>query len=335
MELDVRNNYFRNGICSSFYIIPFNSTGKKLKNYNILMDRKSNIFSFYIGMENQEIFSIEKDCSGINDLYFQLISSDPAFANYTDLPVSNKQQIFYLENSNTSTSLLHKDPFVSQKEILAIKPKIFNFQLQDGVKVLEVKTREGKIIESQSFEGNMQKSCLINLIHQVDGVYEIWVNDQLRETFFSSGEELAENCIAVIHLSIENLIENYQDGMTYNIVYNARSVFWQYQVVIPESRKIEVLDLSVDGISEENYEGPEKEVIIGNQTAQVFTSSIPVQLQYQLEANPLLHVTYSNDFSSRRNQLEIKLPNPEVAELKMYNQGKNEGSFFSSTIIYV
>jgi hypothetical protein len=51
--------------------------------------------------------------------------------------------------------------------------------------------------------------------------------------------------------------------------------------------------------------------------------------------HPQLQVNYSNEFSNRENLLEIKLPNPETEQLKKFNQKENDGSFLSSTIVYV
>lgn len=93
--------------------------------------------------------------------------------------------------------------------------------------------------------------------------------------------------------------------------------------------------MTISGINDEKYQGPTDQQIIGGQTAQVFITSDPLQLQNKLEKSPQLLVTYSNDFSHRKNEMEIKLPNPDAEQVKKYNQGENEGSFFSSTIVYV
>ena len=65
--------------------------------------------------------------------------------------------------------------------------------------------------------------------------------------------------------------------------------------------------MNISGLTDEKYQGPVEQEIIGGQTAQVFTTANPLPLQNKLEESPQLQVTYSNDFSNRKNQMEIKL----------------------------
>ena len=335
LELKVINNYFPRGICEVLNIVPSKETARHFKNYNMLMKKNGNRFSFYIGTASQSTFDFNKDFEGLTDLYFQVITDDPLFFNYTDIPYLNGQQICYFDNTSNPEvpDRLQQNQFTGTEDLIAFKQKRLTVQLPAGKTDLEIKKNDGESIKKVSVDGSKAKNYQLDLNSQDEGVYELWLNNQRQEIFFLGGK-LPENCLGVLHFNIENLIHG-DNGPRYNLTFNARSVYWQYRVVVRETRKIEVVDMRITGVREEKYAGPEKQQIADGRTAQVFTTTTPVRLQYRLAVNPQLQLTYSNDFSDKTNQLDINLPNPDIEELKKYHQGEHEGSFLLSTIVYV
>lgn len=334
MELKVTNNYFQEGMCSDFDVIPFKDTSHKMRNYEVLMKKESNTFSWYAG--TKETFTVAA-LDGLEDLYFQLINSDSLFFNYTDIPLIAENQLYYFHNNANSDSpqLFQKSQFVNKQDVIGIKSKQFNVMLPNNNEVvLEIKNSDDSVVVNTTLDGTKVNNYALSLAQYDNGVYQLWLNNQLQETFFMSNEGVAENCIGIVKLNVKDIIARYPT-VEYSIDFTARSVYWQYQVVVPKSRKIQVINMNVSGVNNEEYQGPENQEIIGGQTAQVFTTSAPILLQNVLKENPQLQVTYSNDFSNRKNQLEINLPNPDAEQIKKYNQGENENSFISSTIVYV
>jgi hypothetical protein len=307
-----------------------------MKNYDILMKKGNNTFSFYAGTPQNTLFAIESVFEGLDNLYYQLINNDSNLFNYTDITPVNDNKLYYFQNNIDSGTpqFFQKLEFVSDDDLISFKPKLFNIPLPNTVVTLEIKNSNEPVL-TLKIDGSKSNSYQVNLNHLDNGVYELWLNNQIQETFYLSDEQVADNCLGIVSLNIKDIISMYPNNINYAINFNARSVFWQYQVIVQKNRKIQVSEMSVSGISDETYEGPLKQEVIGGQTAEVFTTSIPLKLHNVLENNPQLKVTYSNEFSNRKNELEIKLPNPDVEQLRKYNQGKNEGSFFSSTIIYV
>lgn len=336
MQLKVMNNYFTDGVCSDFGMIPFKSTSRDMKNYEILMKKEGNLFSFYAGINIQESFDINTIFNRLTDLYFQLVNKDELFFNYTAIPSVNEQQLYYFENAvNTSNSqFFQKSESVTHQDLIGYKSKTFNIQLPDKEVVIEIKKNKNELLTTATIDGSKVKNYLISLKQYDDGVYQLWLDNQLQQTFFMS-EDIVQNCIGIVRLNMQEIIAQYSSNTVYTINFNARSVFWEYQVVVKKNRKIKVIEMNISGLTDEKYQGPVEQEIIGGQIAQVFTTSNPLPLQYKLEESPQLQVTYSNDFSNRKNQMEIKLPNPNAEQIKKYNQGENEGSFFSSTIVYV
>jgi hypothetical protein len=337
LDLEVTNNYFSNGVCPHFEIIPFSDTSLQMKNYEILMKKGSNIISFYAGVGVEESFTMDQNFKGLDNLYFQLINNDPLFFNYSDISAKSEQELYLFQNTSKSeeSNQLQANKYVSDQDLIGYKPKVFNITLPNKQVNIEIKTVNEESIKQESIDGIKVRNHLLNLSALDNGVYQIWLDGQLHETFFTSSEELSQQCIGVIQFNIKDFVFKNQNALKYTIDFNARSVYWQYEVVVKNVRKIKVKGMKVVGANNEDYNGPEEKQIIGEQTAQVFTTSSPVQMQYKLDVPPQLQVTYSNEFSNRENLLEIKLPNPETEQLKKFNQKENDGSFLSSTIVYV
>lgn len=128
LDVEVTNSYFAEGVCPVFKLIPFPDIAERLRNYNILIQKKNNIFSFYTGIPQETTFDIATEFSTLNDLYFQLVLEDTLFFSYTGIPSLEAQQIFYFINSETATTL-QKSLFVSEKDIVDYRPQNFNLAL--------------------------------------------------------------------------------------------------------------------------------------------------------------------------------------------------------------
>jgi len=308
-----------------------------MHNFNILLNKQQNIHSFYAGLNNGTVFDITEQFNGISNLFFQLTVDDATFFNYTNLNANSVEPLLYFSNTGNQINpqQLHSSPVVTNDEFLDNRPNKFTIPLPSGETKLEIKSTVGMAVIEHQLSNPSDRDYHLDLSQYEDGAYELWVNDELLEKFFKSSEKLVPNAIGIIHLNMKSLIANYEDRLNYKIDFNARSVFWRYMVVVPESRKIEVTQMEITGMSTEAYEGPVDEEIVGNQTAHVFTSSIPMQLKQQLETYPQLRISYTNEFSNRTTELELKLPNPGIENITKNNHEESEDSFFSSTIIYV
>lgn len=335
--MEVTNSYFANGICSGLHFVPFNQTSKQMNNYQILIKKDRNKFSFYVGVMESESFSISNCFQGLNELYLQFVNEDYLFFNYTDIPNINDEERYYFGNSinRKTANSIHKSEFVTKEDRIQYRQKTFTIQLPDNEVKIELKNSLGELVVSEIVNGNIDRNYFFNLKHCFDGLYQLWINNKLLQTFFITDELLNKDCIGIIKLDMDSIITKDDSQSEYKINFNARSVYWQYQIVIPKSRKIKVAEMKVIGLDNEEYIGPIEQEVIGGQISQVYTSAKAVQLQNKLEINPQLKVTYSNNFSNRKNQLDIKLPNPNAEQIRKYGQGEGEESFCSSTIVYV
>ncbi len=136
-------------------------------------------------------------------------------------------------------------------------------------------------------------------------------------------------------LDVKAITDENNPNKTLHLTFNSREIFWQYKIIVPESRNMEVLVIGIKGSAGETYSGPEDETIVGGNEAKVFTSNSQLPLRQQIENHPVLELIYNSPQSDGQKEMEIKLPNPSADNLRRFNQGDRQGAFHSSTIVYV
>lgn len=337
LDLEVTHTYFKDNICSVLRLVPTSETAQIFKNYQILLKTHEDKVSFYIGLAAEESLDVLTHFEGISNLYFQVLLEDNFFFSYTDIEFSSEEKLLFYSNLNkdAGASQLQGSQFTNETDLVSKRPEVFRINLKPNDTHLEVKNSDGSVVISEDVSNVENPNYVINLGNQESGVFQLFLNGELKETFFMTSEKMQLNAIGVIQLQMESLKNNYQDGLTYHIDFDARAVHRQYKVVLPTTRNIEVTTMEIQGMENEKYNGPVKEKLMGDQIAEVFTSDIPLQLKIELDKHPQLNVAYVSEFSSRNNELEIKLPNPGVERITKNINEENEVSFFSSTIIYV
>jgi len=337
LEVEVTHNYFPDGVGSVFTLIPFDGSSRSMGNYEVRLNSQQNLYSFYVGIDDADNLDLASHLHGLGDLYFQLIVTDPLFFNYTNLEFTPEGNPFFLSSANNASGAytMHSDSFVSEKDLLPIRPSRFIYSIPEGDTLVEVKSTDGAILTSEELSSPGDLNYLIDLNQQDNGVYELWLNNQIAEKFFLSQQSLQPGCVGVVQLSIESILDKNDPNLKYQIHFNARSVYWRYKIVIPTDRNMEILEMSITGSSNEIYEGPVEEAFMGDQKTSVFTSNIATPLKQKLETTPVLQVSYTNNFSNSNSELELKLPNPGAESLTKNVNEQNEESFYSSSIIYV
>ena len=333
LNIAVTHTYFVNDICSTVHFNPLKTTAATCKNYDILIHKKSNTTSFFLGNRDTSINS--EDFLAIEPLYFQIISESNYFHNFTDVnPKEHTLLHFQTTPENIASRLLQNTTYVSDKNLIAYKSPHFNISIPNKEVQLEIKTLKGTTILTDKIDGTQTSNHSVNLINQNSGVYEIWVDNNLQESFLLMSEGLDANCIGILCIDPLELISSNQET-TLQLDFHTRSTYRKYQVIVSKKRKINVSNIAIQGALDETYTGPEDTLIMNKQLAQVFTSNTPIPLQKEPESHPHLNVTYTNQYSNRNNQLEMLLPNPNVETLKPYTPKEGATSFCSTNIVYV
>jgi hypothetical protein len=240
--LNIRANhaYYKNGVSAVFNLVPFELTSRQMQNYSILLNSNANSFSLFSGVNSDESFDIETQFSGIDDIYFQLVVSDPYFFNYTALQISSAGPQFLLSNKDkpSDSAQLHDNEFVSASEAIQIRPPQSNYVIPDGDVKLEVKNSDGEVVIKNEQSNPQQTNFLLDLRNEESGVYELWLNNEIKEQFFLTEQSLQPGCIGIVHLDMATLIDNFTNEMAYHINFDSRSVYWRYKIVVPTNRQL-------------------------------------------------------------------------------------------------
>ncbi|MEM8998639.1 MAG: hypothetical protein AAGB24_00115 [Bacteroidota bacterium] len=336
LTLKLSNTYFPEAIFSRFRFLPFLKTGRLLKNYQVLIDKKENTVSLYVGTSAFEDVDFKTQLSGLGKLLFLLKTTDDSFYSYTDVGAAAPHGILFF-NSGTLKGYpieLQRDSYVSAQDYIAYRPKNFMVSVPEGKAEIQIKNEAETIVFSKTIDNTQQKQYAVNLVGQPNGVYRMDINGRSTAHFFCC-DDLGADCIGVWQLDVAAFLEAKEYPLVFNLDFAAREVHWQYEVMLGASRKMEIQEMNVKGAAGESYTGPEEKTVLGNRKAQVYTSDSPQQLQLQLADSPQLQLSYTTDFSDRPQELEIKLPNPASGQLGKYTNGPNKGAFYATSFVYV
>ncbi len=330
--IQIDNEYFSNGEYSGFNLVPTSDTLRKMNNYHVKVQKQGNLFTMYLGMANDEPFVIAEAFKNLDYLDFQITVADYEFFNYT-VVTNTEAQVFCFQNTN-GTSLSQSDEgVVSENDLVSIAVKNLTIQLPEKQVTFQLKDYSGDVLFSKDVDGQLNKNYSIALEGYEDGLHTLDIDGQEQKLYIATSG-LEDNGLGFINIDIQQVVSQFKEPINYQLQFNVKSVFWQYQIVVPSNRKIQVLEMEVLDADTKPFSGPEQKTIVGGQEAKIFTSSSPKELQNSLENPPSLNIIYSNDFSNRKNELEIKLPNFETDQIVKLDEGGNS-SFIATRIVYV
>lgn len=337
LDIQVVHNYFLGGICNVLSFQAIAQTVRKMKNYDLRGTLYKNIFSLYFGYNADNGPLNIQQLTGMGDLYFQILCSDNNFLNYTDIPLpGNDTQILFLSNREDQSNNI----ILQQNQYVSAADQVINTKSRFSVavpaienNVLNVKNLAGEDIITATLNGLQNKTFNIDLSGYDVGYYSLWINNNLIANYFVTDFQLANNCIGILHIAADQLLAaSSHEPISPLCSFNSRSTFWKYSVLIAPDRQINIIQMSIENSSGIEYNDPVNETIVGGAIATVYTSTQPVPLKQVSESNQTLKISYSNIFSDRNGELNLKLPDPDISSLQINNTNR---SLISTKLIYV
>lgn len=329
LTLTIEHEYFKEGICPIFDLIPTASTRNVLKNYDIHIRKLANQYQAYVGLTaSKAVWEVLPT----SDLFFQLIHTDPYFNSYTEVPLdTSKDHLVFLTNANQTQG--PEGNTVLSATYLPVQSLRFQVETATDLKnQVVVKNSEGTEVFNQ-LTAEKQSRLSINIEAFGSGLYELWIDKKLAKTFFGTSESLEEACYGILQLQMHPIITALAAQRIPELTarFSARQTYWQYAVVVPEYKKIVVHDMQVEGAENTLYSGPEEKKI-GTASAKVFTSPNAIKLSQNIRGSPLLKMKYSNEFSAAVLELDLKMPLPKASAV--FPQ-KTANAFYAQTIFYI
>ncbi len=331
--LAIHHFYFIKNECTVFDIRPTSATQRIMKNYGIRFQKIKNQYLIYVEVAaNKKIW---EELRTAGDLYFELINTDPYFNNYTEVILPRKENtVYYFTNEAVMNRF--NPTGSSALKTLSYQPLRFNIGVpKDKKSTISIKQNGQEICQLISPE--KQATVFIDLNAFGNGIYELWIDNVLSNTFYGASEALNINGLGIFHINLRNALESLKENVlpTLNINFEARATFREYIVVVPEDKKIEVKNITIQGTDNEKYKEPEKKVVFENQgESYIFTSVSAVKLEQKPKEIPLLKVQYVNQFSDVLVEQDMKMPYPSASTMILKNKN-NENMYNSQMIIYV
>ncbi|WP_303315351.1 hypothetical protein Q4Q34_15465 [Flavivirga abyssicola] len=330
----IEHQYFYNNECDIFELLPMHETRRIMKNYGIRFQKLGHQYYAYAVVAPSK--KIWEELQRAEDLYFQLINTDQNFDNYTNVNLPKKEgSVLYITNSEV-TNTLKEEETVSPLP-LETRPLRFNVKasITETTSVI-IKNSKGQDIFSQQSLKN-QSDIPIDISAFGAGIYQLWIDGSLTSTFFGTSQILHTNCYGILHIQMRNIQESLKENTipSLKVNFESRATFWEYVVIVPKDKKIEIQNMSIESVDSEEYKTSEKKIILGNQEAShVFTSTNAIKLNQKPEKYATLKIRYTNQFSDTLQELDMKMPVPGVSSIITENEN-NENLYYSQTIIYV
>lgn len=329
LTVTIEHEYFKEGICPVFDLIPTALTHSVLKNYDIHIRKLANQYQVYVDIASSKAVG---EALPTSDLFFQLIHTDPYFNSYTEVPLdTSKDHLVLLKNANQPQS--SEGNTLLSATYLPVQPLRFQVDTAANSKnQVIVKNSEGTEVFNQ-ITTEKQSRLSINIEAFGSGLYELWIDKKLTNTFFGTSESLEEACYGILQLQMHPIIAALATQRVPELTarFSARQTYWQYAVIVPADKKIVVHDMQVEGAENTLYSGPEEKKI-GTASARVFTSPNAIKLSQNIRGSPVLKMKYSNEFSAAVLELDVKMPLPKASAVLPQ---KTENAFYAQTIIYV
>ncbi|GAA3591237.1 hypothetical protein Q4Q39_15875 [Flavivirga amylovorans] len=332
--LSIEHQYFYNNECDVFELLPTHETRRIMKNYGIRFQKLGH--QYYASAVVAPSKEVWEELQMTEDLYFQLINTDPNFDNYTNVALPKKEDsVLYITNSKVTNKQNNEE--IATPLGIETRPLRFHVNVsKTETTSVVVKNNEGQEIFNQPSLTN-RSNVSVDISAFGSGVYQLWINGSLSSTFFGTSQILHTNCYGILHIQMRNIQESLKENTTPSLQVNfeSRATFWEYVVVVPKDKKIEIQKMSIESVDSEQYIGPEKKIVLkGQEASTVFTSTNAIKLYQKPEKHAILKIQYTNQFSDTLQELDMKMPVPGVSSIITENEN-NENSYYSQTIIYV
>jgi len=287
-KLCVQHPYFSDDVGGTFQLLPTRKTLALLDKMGLLLRQKGNAWHLlYDGSRNEMLQQqLQQLSAHESKLSFFLVTNNPYFTNITDIPVNREEQMFYFSNKGSGKKhkdVLHKTKFVSSNDLVGCTPQLLDYSQGKGnYKLLldnGAKHTELPVID-------IQPGMQVDTSRLFEGVYKVLGNDKEVASFLHYSERTKNRPLAFVELFFHKEVKQAMcsglenddlSPFTYDIVFNARTVYWKY-LIIPRNQK-RIKNLSIECTKGKVAFKSEGEETIHNTKAYAFISKVPIAYQ--------------------------------------------------------
>jgi hypothetical protein len=287
----IRHNYFNDGLCPSFNIIPDSHTAERFRKYGFIFRETKAGFTVLVKSEKRtnDLFpAVTVDMS--LQFNFLLKLKNPGLLNVTTLtePVHGSFHLF----SN------------SQVSVDSLKPDTIYFD-------------QGNYVRPASDDPEFRENHSISGLEP--GVYS-YQTDKGQQNYYLAPHSMSLSPFALISIDIGHNDIITADGKLlqpwYTLQLNTKSTYWQYILNVNQGRENLVIESSGSPIEFDKKE----EMISSNKPVLIFTSKEEIPITESRD--DYFRLKIRNGDPSNDLILISKLPLPEIEIFSRMNNGK-------------
>ncbi len=264
--VEVKHEYYPDGISADFRIVPTLHSQQQLQNYGLLFKELPGGFVvLYETTGGAGSSAAKRKIEEPLALSFLLEAKSPFLLNYSNLPLDKSaDQIFFLSNRrknlNAGKRLLSADPlaeFISQTDLLALRAQRFQVERKtdQSSAVWQLFDAQGTLLHRERVQSVAGLSSYrVDLATRQPGVYQLLHDGVTHLQFYAADRLLGEYPFGLLEIAADPSVTDefsFVDGSgnpqfrRYQIKLQARKTTWEYFVVAKYETQLKPQDLSV------------------------------------------------------------------------------------------
>ena len=343
-----KHDYYRDGSCKDLEFVPTEDTQILLKNFRLLFRKQPDGMVVLFNTE-KALKLFQSPYLKLSKLSFQIVSNNPFFLHFTDLPFEGSGKVYWFSNlvnqlSKDKEKLIHDTPQLDSKgkQLLPLRPKRFGYTFEKAVAYKDLKILDALKHEmpKKPLQSEKTASHTIDLAHLPTGKYTLKAMKGIADFDFYLTDKFNAGLFGMLDIYFDGPTKNYlfynkKEIITqdYCIHLRNRSTYWKYILVRNDKNnaKSKLTDAKVSL----------------NGKALAFTKPVPIILNngrpaYSIESKnemPLLEKWTDKDKLELTLKKDNKwlskkafLPQPKV---EMIKPDKESGKIYSVTYFYL
>ncbi len=254
--IKLNHNYYEGQPAENFQLIPTKRTVQLIDRMGMLLRHKEGELHILCDTSRKEMLLQRLKQASAAELKFSffLFTSNPCFANITDIPMDRKGKVFYCSNRNAGAKhevRLHENEFMGAGELYNYTPQFLENNAEGGVDY-RIALENGEA-ESEMPVTMIQNGFQINTGSLLEGHYKVFGNEDELSSFIHMGEKPKGSPLGFVELFFQpalkkNVMEELEgDELStyhYHINFKAREVFWKYLIIPNYLKRVKKLSVS-------------------------------------------------------------------------------------------
>lgn len=270
-------------------------------------------------------------------LSFAIISDDPFFINYTDLPLTSTQNLYYFNNleeniGGNQQKSLQKNEFVYREDQIAARPAYFNHHFPEAISTssLWIEDAIGNRIWEQEIETTELEAFPIDLRYEPLGKYVLKADGGYAFDFYTlmGNPELYFGFIDVfltdhVPMNYQTIQDEQVVAQDYVIHFNNRSTRWRF-LVTSRDFPVEHGFYEVKSVeSSITFSQPEEVQLANGLNAMMMVSDQLIPLK----EHPVSKFQMNLQKNGNGIRVTVNLPTPAVHSIKPQSIDDNQKIF--------